>query len=299
MKTLLVVGCSPAWERGIRFPSLTLGEVNRAAECWEYPAGKATNLCRAMGYWGGNACQAILLTCLGGPRGTRFQEACREEGIFFKAVECRGETRLCTNILSPHGMTELVEEAPPLSPSERKRFLETLTLCLEDAQALALAGNFPPETPDDFPQEIARRAASQGKLLFLDNGRHFPTMAKLCPNLVLKINRKELEALCPGEESLPKAMEKLGKRYPEATLGVTDEAKEAWLLLPGETHPRAFPVPKASPFVNSLGAGDTASGVFFAEMLSGTAPEEAFRRGLQAASLSCQTRVAGEFHWPQ
>ncbi len=296
MKSLLVVGCSPAWERGLRFSALALGEVNRAVETWEYPAGKATNLCRAIRCWGGQECHAILLTCLGGARGRRFQEACREEGLFFQAVECRGETRVCTNLVTAQGMTELVEEAPPLSPEEQKRFLETLTLCLEDAQAVALAGNFPPETPDDFPQKIARLAASQGKLLFLDNGRHFPTMAKLCPNLVLKINRRELEALCPGGESLPKAMEKLGKQYPQATLGGTDEAKEAWLLLPGETHPRAFPVPPASPLVNSLGAGDTASGVFFAEWLCGTPPQEAFSRALHAASLSCQTLVAGEFH---
>ncbi|MGN0867511.1 MAG: 1-phosphofructokinase family hexose kinase [Oligosphaeraceae bacterium] len=296
MKTLLVVGCSPAWERGLRFSALAQGEVNRAAETWEYPAGKATNLCRAIRCWGRDACHAILLTCLGGRRGSRFQDACREEGLFFKAVECRGETRVCTNLLTPGGMTELVEEAPPLSPPERKRFLETLALCLEDADAVALAGNFPPETPPDFPRKIARLVASQGKSLFLDTWRPFPAMARICPSITLKINRRELAALCPGEPSLPKALEKLGKRHPQATLGVTDEAKEAWLLLPGEQHPLSFPVPPASPLVNSLGAGDTASGVFFAELLSGADPREAFSCALQAASLSCQTRIAGEFH---
>lgn len=295
MKTLLVVGCSPVWERGMRFESLEMGEVNRAAEHWEYPSGKATNLCRAIQCRGGDDCHAILLTCLGGRRGGRFQEACREEGLFFQAVECRGETRVCTNLLSPQGMTELVEEASSLSPEEGSRFLETLEQCLPDADGVALAGNFPPHTPEAFPREIARRVAARKMPLFLDNWRHFAAMSEVCPNLVLKINRGELGRLVP-RLPLPEAMVALAEHHPGLVLGVTDGPQEAWLLTPGRKAPLPFPVPPAKPLVNPLGAGDTASGVFFADLLCGMPPEKAFLRALQAASLSCQTLKAGEFH---
>ncbi len=296
VRTLLVLSLSSVWERGVFFPRFSLGAVNRAAEHWEYPAGKGTNLCRAVRCLRDSDVQTILLTTAGGLRGQRFLEACRDEGLFFHGISCRGETRVCTNILvAGQSMTEMVEESPPLSPEEQEKFLTALEQTLPDADGVALAGNFPPETPGEFPRRIAQMVAARGLPLFLDHWRHFPVMAQECPKrLTLKINAEELRKLT-GVQEIPRAMEELCQRYPGLTLGVTDGAADGWLLGPGMARPEAFSIPRVENPVNPLGAGDTASGVFFAQLLDGKTAKDAFQNALQAASLSCLTRIAGEF----
>ena len=296
VRTLLVLSLSSVWERGVFFPRFSLGEVNRAAEHWEYPSGKATNLCRAVKCLRDPEVQTILLTTVGGPRGQRFQEACRDEGLFFHGIPCRGETRVCTNVLvAGHSMTEMVEEAPALYPEEQEKFLAALEQVLPDADGVALAGNFPPETPEEFPRRIAQLVAKQALPLFLDNWRHFAVMAQECPKrLTLKINAEELRKIT-GIQEIPQAMEELCRKYPGLTLGVTDGAADGWLLFPEMEHPEAFPIPHVKNPVNTLGAGDTASGVFFAQLLEGKTAKDAFQNALQDASKSCLTRIAGEF----
>ncbi len=296
VRTLLVLGLSPVWERGVFFPRFSPGEVNRVAEHWEYPAGKATNLCRAVKCLRATGVQTILLATVGGIRGQRFLEACRDEGLFFHGVPCCGETRVCTNILvAGQPMTEMVEEAPPLSPEGQEKFLGALEQVLPDADGVALAGNFPPEIPGEFPRRIAQLVAARGLPLFLDHWRHFPVMAQECPKrLALKINAGELRKITDVQE-IPRAMEELCRKHPGLTLGITDGASEGWLLAPEMACPESFPVPRVENPVNTLGAGDTASGVFFAQLLDGKTAKDAFQNALQAASKSCLTRIAGEF----
>lgn len=295
MKTLLVLGLSAVWERGLRFQQLRLGEVNRASSKWEYASGKATNLCRALNDCQCD-CQPILLTLLGGHNGQRFQEACRDEGILFKAIETRAETRVCTNILSEgNDMTELVEEGAPISQKEAEKFLEALDIILPDCDGVALAGNIPPGSPENLPTEIAKRIANAGKTLFLDNWKAFREMAACGGKIVLKINASEL-AKITGIDDLHQGILALSKEFPEMLFGITDGMNPAWLMIPAKNTPQAFDITPANPLVNALGAGDTTDGVFFGQLLAGINPEIAFRNALDDASLACTNPIAGKIH---
>ncbi|GEM_PF-5134850 len=292
MKTLLVLGLSAVWERGLRFQQLRLGEVNRAVEKWEYASGKATNVCRALATCGCD-CQPILLTLLGGHNGQRFQEACRDENLLFKSIETRAETRVCTNILSEgNDMTELVEEGAPITEKEAEKFLEALDAILPECDGVALAGNIPPGSPENLPTEIAKRIAAAEKTLFLDNWKAFREMAACGGKIVLKINAGEL-AKITGVSDLQQGIQSLAKEFPDMLFGITDGMKPAWLKMPGNDTPQSFDITPANPLVNALGAGDTTDGVFFGELLTDIPPETAFRHALDAASLSCTNPIAG------
>ena len=117
-------------------------------------------------------------------------------------------------------------------------------------------------------------------------------MADCGGKVVLKINRGEVRKLT-GCDDLLEGIRTLSEEYPSMILGITDGAEAAWLKVPGEEVMK-LPVEKNLLALNPLGAGDTCSGVFFAELLAGTtAPADAFRKGLHAASLSCDTPIAG------
>ena len=294
MKTLLVIGFSPAWERGMRFEKFLPGEVNRASEIYGYASGKPTNLCRALLHWPVD-CQTRLLVPLGGLTGERFRRGCAEEGI--QLVEGGGtvdaETRICTNIFSAdaEGMTELVEEAGAISPSEADHLMDVLSKVLPEVDGVVFMGSMPPEAPADLPKRVAFLAAQAGLPLFVDNWKNLREMADCGGKVVLKINRSEVRKLT-GCADLQEGILSLSEEYPDMILGITDGAEAAWLKVPGQALVK-LPVEKNLLALNPLGAGDTCSGVFFAELLAGTAPVDAFRKGLQAASASCNTPIAG------
>lgn len=294
MKTLLVVGFSPAWERGMRFKEFLPGEVNRAVEIYDYASGKPTNLCRALLHWPVK-CQTRLLVPLGGLTGERFRRACSEEGISLveNGVSVAAETRICTNIFSAEaeGMTELVEEAGTISAEEAERLLDALSRALPEVDGVVFMGSMPQDAPADLPKRVAQLTAQAGLPLFVDNWKNLREMADCGGKVVLKINRGEVRKLT-GRDDLQKGIRTLSEEYPSMILGITDGAEAAWLKVPGEEVVK-LPVEKNLLALNPLGAGDTCSGVFFAELLAGTAPADAFRKGLQAASASCNTPIAG------
>jgi fructose-1-phosphate kinase PfkB-like protein len=93
-------------QRTLVFDSLTVGGVNRARKVHVTAAGKAVNAARAITTLGG---AATLISFLGGDAG-RFVA---------RGLDADAPTRTCTTLIPKDGpVTELVEEAPPVSAGD-------------------------------------------------------------------------------------------------------------------------------------------------------------------------------------
>lgn len=292
-KKLLVIGCSPAWERMYRFDEFHPGEVNRAVEVREYPAGKATNLCRAVKEFG-CPCETNLVTLLDEVEGARFRQGCEAEGIQLVTVSTFSRLRTCTNLISRnHGMTELIEEASPVTAGEMELLLHLIERVAPAYDGVVLAGSIPNGSPEELAGGIAHAVRKAGKPLYIDNWKNFSDMASWGCVKAIKINREELQNLTHEEEA-EAGIKALQDEWPDMAIGVTDGANPAWLGVGGSS-PRIVMIepPKAASLVNPLGAGDACSGVFFANLIWNRDPEESFAEALDAATKSCASLVAG------
>src|SRR5262245_51056453 len=113
---ILVAGLSPALSYCYRFRHLKTGAVNRALERKTYCGGKAVNAALALGS------RARLVTPVGGRTGREFAERLRAMKLAVVPIKTTAATRVCITVAAGQRVTELVEEAPPLSASELRAF---------------------------------------------------------------------------------------------------------------------------------------------------------------------------------
>eukprot|EP01119_Soliformovum_irregulare_P025831 TRINITY_DN9664_c0_g1_i1.p1 TRINITY_DN9664_c0_g1~~TRINITY_DN9664_c0_g1_i1.p1 ORF type:complete len:153 (-),score=46.74 TRINITY_DN9664_c0_g1_i1:7-465(-) len=108
---------------------------------------------------------------------------------------------------------------------------------------------------------------------------------------VLKINREELLALMKSD-SLEQAASNCLLKYDIRYLAITDGPKVAHLFIKDAQSSvpvvhYMYRIPEISNVINPIGAGDTASAIFFAHLLQGVDARSAWKKGLAAASASC------------
>jgi fructose-1-phosphate kinase PfkB-like protein len=165
---ILCIGGTPAVQRTLLFDRLDVGNVNRAHTVHITAAGKAVNAARAVTTLGG---RALLVTFLGGDSGRFVSRNLGTEGVPHEAiwVEDDAPTRTCSTLLSRDGaVTELVEEAPPVSERDVADLELAVERHLHEAQALCLIGSFPPGVPDDTYARFTKLAARTGVPVLVD-----------------------------------------------------------------------------------------------------------------------------------
>ena len=293
MSLILAIGANPCWEKVLHFATFRLGEVNRATEVAGYAAGKATNFCRALKCLGGPVA-GRQLTFLGGDTGKAFAADLAREGLDCRYIPVPAETRTCTNCVCDGVMTELVEPGAAPSDAAVRDVLALLDANAAEAAGVALTGSIPKGTLSSFAVDIARIAERHSLPLLLDNWQAAPEILATGVCAILKINAEELGRLT-GCAAVPDGLAQLHRRWPQLTAGITAGPDAAWLLLPDDATPVRLVPPRLARVVNPLGAGDTCSAVFFARLLEGATPAQAFQAGLDAASRSCLTDKAGVF----
>ncbi len=144
---ILCIGATPTVQRTMRFARLELGAVNRAREIHVTASGKAVNVARVVTSLGE---ESLLAQFLGGATGRYVAGALDAEGVRHDTVWTRNDapTRTCTTLLADEGAaTELVEEAPPITPDDVAALEATVRRHLPAARSLCLSGSFPASWP--------------------------------------------------------------------------------------------------------------------------------------------------------
>lgn len=283
--SVVVTGFNPAWQKALFFSCFRPGEVNRADKVLLTAGGKGIHFLRAARIWGG--LDGTVFQFAGGSTGKRITEALEKEGLPHFNVPLEGETRTCTTVLCRKTctMTELIEPSAPVSETALETMRTAIGSALENADSLALCGTCPPGVPSDYYALLASDARKRKRFVFADVFQNIRTALEGGVDL-LKINQEELLILS-GEKEPEAAFRTCFRRFRIGILAVTNGKDPAMLSEGGEI--RYLPVPAVEKPVNPIGCGDTCSGVMLSELLSGAAPEKAFRCGLAAASANCMT----------
>ncbi len=274
----------------MRFAGIEIGEVNRATEVRCCASGKVLNVAVALGTLGG---VSRAVTVMGGAAAGWAAAEFRGLGIDLVAVPTIADTRCCTTLLdeATGRTTELVENAPPITPDELARFVAAYEGAVAVAAAVVLSGSLPAGTPTTIYRDLLERTPCPA----IVDARGPELLAALpCRPLLVKPNREELARTVGrplgAEADLRGAMEEIRAQGAEWVL-VTDGAKPALALGPAGWF-RIAP-PRLDRVVNPIGCGDCLAAGFAEATSRGLEPLDAIRFGVACAAFNCGTLLAG------
>lgn len=291
---ILCVGGTPAMQRTLRFESLEPGAVNRAYDVRVTASGKVVNVARAVTVLGG---QALLATFLGGDPGRFVARELDARGVSHEDVwtEDHAPTRTCATLIPDNGpVTELVEEALPVSERDVAALEEIVTENLREALTLCLIGSFPPGVPDDFYARLTAVAHEAGVRVLVD-AQKAPLRAVLeeAPFLV-KPNLEEVTATLnlpigePDARAAVAALTDAGARWAPVSTGASgsllgDDSGRLWSVEP--------PWVEA---VNPIGSGDVMAAGLLLSLHRGASVPNAAVYGTACAAANALTPTSGE-----
>ena len=296
---ILSAGLSPAWQKTLVFERFELGEVNRADEVYWTASGKVGNAAVAVQSLEGTAISHRALMPVGGPAREAFDADFESQGVEWRAVEVQCPTRVCTTIVdrATQSMTELVENAGPMSDEELDRFASAYEEEASQAEVVILTGSLPEETSTSYYRRLLQRSTCPAVLDFRGPGlvevlEHASDMVPM----ILKPNREELAQTVgrtlDSESDLLAAMRELVERG-AAAMVVTDGAGPIRCFWENDAF-YAFP-PENVTVVSPLGCGDSlAAGLAWA-IFKGRTPREAVQLGVAAAVENLGTLLPGRF----
>lgn len=277
---IFAAGLSPAWQQILVFDKLEVGEVNRAKQsCWA-ASGKCLNVAVALHHLGS---PCLCLSLAGGMPGAQLRQEFQELGVPARWVEMAAPSRVCTTILdrSRHCTTELVENAPPITPAEQQAFLDIYRSEVDRADIVVLSGSLSGGVPVNFYRTLMEH--TKGTVILDARGSEMLAALEYRPFLV-KPNKEELGRTVGrelrSEEELVQAMRELNR------LGAD------WVVITAGAGPLHVSSKKAVYQVqppkrevsNPIGSGDCLAAGIAWGISRGWDPVEAVRFGVAAAA---------------
>ncbi len=289
---ILIVAPTPSYQRIWTFSKLKLDQVNRAESIDTLASGKGVNCARAIRKLGG---MAEVLTFLGGETGRWMGKQLKAEGISVHAIEVDAPTRNCNTLVdkSTGHVTELVENAFPLSVAAEQKFRQKFEQLLPSIQFVICIGTIPEGVSSALYRDVIRMTHKCGLPAIVDAQGEALRLALEAQPQAVKVNHRELaEALHmdgPPEEVM-KAM--LQKGCPSTLM--TQGPDPAWLAV-GEKI-QEIPLP-GTVRGNTIGAGDSVSAGLALGLLAKQSMEEATRYAL-ACGMATVGYGYGRVHSP-
>ena len=293
---ILAAGLTPTWQRVQRFDDFIPGEVNRATETHACASGKVLNVAVAAHLL---STPVKALAPVGRDvTGTAIRGDLESGGVIARWIESSAPARTCTTLLTPEGVTELVENSGPVTDAERETFLATFHEEASTARLIVLSGSLPPGTPATFHGDCIK--ATRIPVILDARGEELLAALPEKPFLV-KPNRRELGATLnrdlAGDADLHEAMKELRRRGAKWVV-VTDGPKPVHALGDGEI--MRIPPAKVT-VVNPIGCGDAfAAGLATSLMMEPDMAdmEKAIGRALSAAAASAAHILPGRLEPP-
>ncbi len=286
--SVLTIGLSPAFEKVLVFPSFRENEVNRSTFHTLSASGKAINVTRVLTRLGRTA---VNITQLGGPRVREFLALAERENITVRYVETEAETRVCTTLINEEKgtSTELVEEANEVGEEVSERMYELFLDELPHHSAVTVSGTKAKGFSDFLIPRIVGECSSRGILTLLDiKGKDLLLSLEKHPSII----KPNISEFCSTFGVLPRRNEVEAKtREIYGTYGalsvITRGSEPSWCFDGRNLLEIESPV-KPEKVVNTIGCGDTLTGVLTHSLLLGNTLEEAVREGMAAATRKAE-----------
>jgi fructose-1-phosphate kinase PfkB-like protein len=209
------------------------------------------------------------------------------QGIRSHWIETSAPTRVCTTVLDVgrSGVTELVENAPAIAPSELEAFQQAYFNAVKRAELVVLTGSLPSGAPAGYYRELLAGTPCPAILDF--RGPELWESLAYRP-LLVKPNREELghtvgRAL-QNETDLLAAVDELHERGAR-WVAITDGARP---LLVSGPKTRMLVSPPQVEVVNPIAAGDCLAAGIAWGIVGGTSIERALKLGVAAASANVE-----------
>lgn len=286
---ILCVGGTPAMQRTLSFERLLPGEVNRAKEVRVTASGKVTNAARVTATLGS---RALFATFLGGDSGRFIARDLDDTGVPHDVVWTEAPTRTCSTLLHDGTVTELVEEARPVSAEDAAALEEITRRHLPEARALCLIGSLPSGVPDDFYARLVEAANNAGVPALVDAQKEPLLEALSARPFLVKPNLEESVAtLGLPEDSCARnavrALVKAGAEWALVSTGAEgsvlgNRSREMWRIEP----------PKLEA-VNPIGSGDSLAAGFLHSLVGGSSVPDAAAYGTACAAANVLTPTSG------
>ncbi len=292
---ILCAGATPAMQRTLFFERLIPGEVNRANEVRVTASGKVTNAARVAATLGS---RTLLATFLGGDSGNFVARELESEGVEREVVwPENAPTRTCSTLISSDGhITELVEEASPVSPEDAAKLEDIVLRNLPEAEALCLIGSLPPGVPEDLYARLTEAANEAGVPALVDARGEPLRQALAADPFLVKPNLEEAAATLglpsSGDEekdvrAAVGALLERGARWALVSTGaggsmLGDSSGGVWRVVPPELEA-----------VNPIGSGDSLAAGLLHSLLEGSSVPEAAAYGTACAAANVLTPTSG------
>lgn len=296
---ILSVGLSPAWQKTLVFQQFEVGAVNRAEQVYWTASGKVGNAAVAVRALEDGETSHRALMPIGGPAREAFDVDFETLGVQWRPVEVQCPTRVCTTIVdqATRSMTELVENAGPMSDEELDRFAAAYEEEAAQAEVVILTGSLPEGVSSDYYRQLLKRSICPAVLDFRGQGLLDVLAADLKDTpMILKPNRQELAQTVGRtlgtEGDLLAAMRELVDRGAEAVV-VTDGSGPVRCLW-GTDAFCAFP-PEEVEVVSPLGCGDSLAAGLAWGIFNKWPPRQSVQLGVAAAVENLGTLLPGHF----
>jgi 1-phosphofructokinase family hexose kinase len=290
---ILAAGLTPAWQQILSFDSLRLGEVNRATQSQWCASGKVFNVGIALSTLGADA---RLISPIGHDVVDRVLREFADLDVNSRLIIHHEPTRVCTTLLdlATSTVTELVENARPLSADCLVRFIATFTEEAVDADVLVFSGSLPGGTPVTFYRDLLRLA--RGRVVLDARGPELLAALECRPFLV-KPNREELARTLgrpvADDTDLVAAMREINERGAEWVV-ITAGTHSVWATWQGRVW--RFQPLSVEHVVNPIGCGDClAAGLAWSLSLN-REPLDAIRIGIAAAAQNAAQLLSGRLN---
>ncbi len=291
---ILSLGCTPALQRTLRFPSFKTGEVNRVQQVLLSAGGKPVNTALALAALG---IECRVTGFNGGDTGIRVERYLTEHGVNAAFTAMNSETRICTTLIDGQNgsVTELVEEAPIPTEVEIRDFIETATALLNTCKMMVICGTLPPFAPADFYRHFTQKAAALNLPVIIDSHKAALLSVLQDKPTLVKLNRRELEytlkRAITDETQLIDAMKQITTGGAKAVL--ITQGKDAAYLLEGEKL-STFTPPTIEHPLNPIGSGDCTSAGIAASLLNGDSLHDSVRFGIACGSANAESLIPAD-----
>ena len=293
--SVLVVCLSPALQSTYDFTSFNVDEVNRASSHTLHASGKGVNVSRVLSSIG---LENTSLTVLGGDRTEEYLRYCRDEGVDLIYVDTHTSIRTCTTIIDNrrHQSTELVEEAPMVTPDVEDRLLELYSSEISKHDAVVITGSVPMGFSNDVFARMTHIASEKGRMVILDIRGELLKRALLEKPTIMKPNIAEfMETFYPDLKVLEHDdTDELFRLVEEKSAYIYREYGTRVIITRGDRSTWAYDGERLldvsideefdGPIVNTVGCGDTFTAIFLFHLILGYSYEVAITRGMVAAS---------------
>ena len=290
---ILSVCLNPTFQITMRFPSFSVGKVNRAQEHYLDASGKGMNAARIISQLGH---ESLLLTHLGGNRIEEMLSLCRKDGFTTLWADSGSAIRTCVTVLTSEGVTELVQEPFPVDPACEKPIRALFSQHIKECDGLVILGTRAPGYSDALYADFVQEAKALGKFVLLDlKGEdlkrcilHHPDVVKInlseAVHTFLGIQVAEHQNTDDLKEPVKKMLRGLYDQF-GCTFVISRGASELWVQ-----NSRFFSSPTVkTEVVNTIGCGDSLSAALTVQLLQGVKLQQAVIEATKVATKNAKS----------